>query len=182
MYRNCTTEVSVRHQRQAEAALQSLMRLRPYEEVTVTDICREAGLSRRIFYHLFTGKQDALCALVDHAILDMEGFRPQKDDLLMNFLLFWMEKRELLDALTGNSLQELLLERMLANGLREDFDVWRWLRWEAREDRQDILTFNLCGLMGLIFSWHRSGFRKSPEQMAQLIQQLMDHPLAKHTQ
>ena len=43
-------------------ALLELMKTYPYPDITVTQLCQTAGLSRRVFYHLFTGKTDALHA------------------------------------------------------------------------------------------------------------------------
>ena len=60
MYRKCTTERSVRNQRKIENALLELMGKQPFAEISVTQICKEAEISRRIFYHLFGSKQNAL--------------------------------------------------------------------------------------------------------------------------
>lgn len=180
MYRKCVTEISVQHQKQFEAALLALMQKVPYEQITVTQLCQEAGIARRIFYHLFGSKQDALHALLDHTILGMESFQPEMQDLL-RFLLYWKENKALLDALRSNQMSGLLLERMIGSILREDYDVWRWLQAEDLRNRQDILVFNISGIMGLIFSWYYSDFQKSPEQMAALMENLMRNPLAKHS-
>jgi len=180
MYRKCATEHSAQNQRQLENALQELMRKISYEDITVTKICEEAGISRRIFYHLFSGKQDALYGLIDHKILDMGSFRTELSDLALRFFLYWKEQRVLLDVLTRNHMGALLLERMIGSILREDYDVWQWLQAEDLKNRQDILVFNISGVMGLIFSWYHSGFEKSPRQMAALIGTLMENPLVKH--
>ena len=152
----------------------------PYEEITVTQVCEEAGISRRIFYHLFGNKRDVLYGLIDHRILDMEGYRTDLSDQALRFFLFWQDQKKLLDALRKNQLWSVLLEQMLGSILQEGYDVWRWLQAEDLENRQDILVFNLSGIMGLVFRWHDSGFEKSPEQMAVLIGNLMNHPLAKY--
>lgn len=180
MYRKCATERSVQNQRKIENALLELMLKMPYGDISVTQVCEEAGISRRIFYHLFGSKQDALYGLIDHRILDMEGFRTDLSDLALRFFLYWQGQKKLMDTLSQNQMRSLLLERMMGSILREDYDVWRWLQAEDLENRQDILVFNLSGIMGLVFRWHASGFRKSPKQMAALIGNLMNHPLAKH--
>lgn len=180
MYRKCVTERSVRNQRQLENALLELMLKMPYGDISVTQICQEAGISRRIFYHLFGSKQDALYGLIDHRILDMESFRTDLSDLALRFLLYWQAQKQLLDALNQNQMSGLLLERMIGSILREDYDVWRWLQAEDLQNRQDILVFNISGILGLIFSWYHSGFQKSPEQMAALMGNLMRNPLARY--
>lgn len=179
MYRKCATERSVQNQRALENAFLALMLKMPYEEILVTQICEEAGISRRIFYHLFGSKQDALYGLVDHRILDIESFRTDNPNMALRFFLYWKSQNELLTALRRHGLWNILLERMVVSILQEDYDVWHWLRVEDPENRQDILVFNLSGIMGLVFRWHDTGFQKSPEQMVALLSELMQKPLIK---
>lgn len=181
MYRKCTTEVSARHQKQAEQALLELMQKVPYEDITVTQLCTEAGITRRVFYHLFSNKNDALWALIDHIILDQESYQSSHSDEALRFFLYWRDQTPLLDALSGNQLTGLLLERMINCVLDEDYDYRHWLRsngW-GREVEQETVIFNLSGIMGLIFSWYYSGFRKSPEEMARIMTRLLTQPLAR---
>ena len=179
MYRKCATERSAQNQRRLENALLELMLKMPYEDISVTRLCEEAGISRRVFYHLFSGKEGILHGLIDHRILDIESYRTDLSDQTIRFFLYWRSQEKLLDALRQNQRWSMLLERMLTSVLQEDYDVRHWLRAEDPENRQDILVFNLSGIMGLVFRWHESGFRKSPERMCALIGELMKNPLAK---
>lgn len=179
MYRKCATERSAQHQRRLENALLELMLKMPYEAITVTQICAEVGLSRRVFYHLFGSKRDALYGLIDHRILDMEGYRTDVSDQALRFFLYWKDQKALLDVLRKDQIWSILLERLVGSVLEEGYDVWRWLQAEDPVDRQDILIFDLSGIMALVFRWHDSGFRKSPEEMAALMTYLMHTPLAK---
>ena len=77
MYRKCTTELSARHQRQVTDALLELMQKISFEDISVTQLCQTAGISRRVFYHLFSNKTGALHALVDHKLLDIESYGSQ---------------------------------------------------------------------------------------------------------
>lgn len=179
MYRKCVNERSVQKQRSLENAFLALLLKMPYGEISVTKICEEAGISRRIFYHLFSGKEGALQGLIDHRILDLESYRTDLSDQALRFFLYWQSQKDLLDALRQNQLWSIMLERMIGSALQEDYDVWRWLRADDPENRLDILVFDLSGIMGLVFRWHDSGFRKSPEQMAALITELTKKPLVK---
>lgn len=42
-----------------------MMRKRPYESIKVTDIVREAGVSRMTYYRYFKAKSDVLTCLID---------------------------------------------------------------------------------------------------------------------
>ena len=164
MYRNCVTEISVQHQKQVEEALLELMQKLPYEDITVTQLCQTANLSRRVFYHLFNSKAGALHALLDHTILNMESWHPEIRD----------------DALRDNQMTGLLLERMLESVMNESYDLRSWLKRNGWSREKDIIIFHLSGIMGLVFRWYYSGFQESPEEMATLIRKIMTVPLAQN--
>lgn len=176
MYRKCATEISARNQKKVTAGLLELMQKVPYEEITVTQLCQTAGVTRRVFYHLFPNKTDALHAVIDNAILGTESYRPEISDEILRFCLYWREQRPLLDALRRNNLSNLLLERMVGNIIHEDYDVRYWLKDYDRDTGMDIIIYNLCGIMGLTYSWYATGYRKTPEEMAQRIRQLVRFP------
>lgn len=182
MYRKCVTEISVQHQKQVEEALLMLMQQMPLSEITVTHLCRESGVSRRIFYHLFSNKTGALYALIDHYILDMGSSFLDVEDQALRFFLYWKQQKKFLDALCSNDFLGLLLERMILNVLSEDYDLLYWLRSNGWKQEKDVLIFNLSGVMGMVCSWYYSGYEKSPEEMAALITHMMTHPLASPNQ
>ena len=178
MYRKCTTEISVLHQRQITQALLELMQKTPYEDITVTQICDAAGISRRIFYHLCSNKTGALYALIDHTILGMSAYRPELSRQALRPFLYWKEQKKLLDALHENRINGLLLERMIETTMNEDYDLHYWLKtngWDNNET--DIIVFYLTGFMGLVYRWYYSGYRESPEEMAALLEKVMTTPL-----
>ncbi len=176
MYRKCTTEISTQHQRQIEASLLELMGSIPFEKITVTQICQVAGISRRIFYHLFSSKTDVLHALIDHVLLDSESYRPELPDQLLRFFLYWREQEKLMDALRDNGMTNLLLERMITFILNEDYDIRHWLRKHTANSGMDILIFNLCGIMGITYNWYLTGYAKSPQEMAATAAPLIASP------
>lgn len=176
MYRKCVTELSAQHQRTVTESLLELMQKQSYESITVTELCRTANISRRIFYHLFTNKTDALYALIDYAILSMEGFRPDVEDDAMRFLLYWKAQEVLFDALRRNNLSNVLLERMVIIVLDEDYDIRYRLKGYDWDTGTDSIIFNLCGIMGLTYSRYNTGYQRTPEEMARQINLLVQQP------
>lgn len=176
MYRKCATEISVQHQRQVAESLLALMQKMPYEDITVTQLCQTAGVSRRVFYHLFSNKLGALHALVDHKILDIESCKSEIADDTLRFFIYWKDQKNFLDALAENGLSGLLLERMINKVLEEDYDILDWLRHNGWADNsKEVIIFGLSGLVGLVYSWYYSGFQQEPEELAVLVEKLL-HP------
>lgn len=172
MYRKCTTEISVQHQRQVEETLLSLMEKTPFGDITVTQLCEASGVSRRVFYHLFSNKTGALWAMIDHKILAFEGAHPEIDNELLRFFCYWREQELFLDVLLENNLAGLLLERLVTIAMYEDYDLKYWLKTQGWSETKDILVFHLTGIMGLVYSWHHSGFDRTPQEMAALLERI----------
>lgn len=174
MYRKCATEISAQHQKQVTEGLLMLMQKMPLEDITVTQLCQTAGVTRRVFYHLFSSRQGALLALVDHKILDIKSYGRETSNELLRFFRYWKEQKVFLDVLWENKLSGMLLERMIDLVLAEDFDVRYWLRRHGwSENSKEIIVYGLSGLMGLVYSWYSGGFEKEPEEMAVLVEQLV---------
>jgi len=180
MYRKCTTEISVRHQKQVTDALLDLMGQMPYEDITVTQLCQRAGVTRRVFYHLFSNMTGALYAMIDHMILGMEGHAPEIQSEPLRFFYYWKEHRRFLDALWENELPGLMLERMINCVLEEDFNARYWMKSQGwSENSREVVVYGLSGLMGLLYTWYVDGFRKTPEEMAALVEQVASPLLTK---
>lgn len=176
MYRKCVTETSALHQKQVEQQLLELMLKVPYEEITVTQLCQAAGITRRVFYHLFNSKQDALWAMLDHMILESESWQPELQDPFLRFFCYWKENRKLLDALRANQIPGLLQERLIVTVMQEDFDLRHRLNTSGWEKATDLIVFHLCGAMGLVFRWYYEDFRETPEEMAALLRRILTVP------
>lgn len=179
MYRKCVTEISVQHQKQITESLLELMQKIPYEDIAVTQLCQAAGVSRRIFYHLFSNKTGALHALVDHKILAIESYGREIRNEALRFLRYWKDQKVFLDVLRENEMSGLLLERMINSVLTEDYDVLYWLKRNGwPNNSREIVTFGLSGLMGLVYSWYYSDYQQDPEEMAALVERIL-RPLLK---
>lgn len=185
MYKMCKTEQSAQRQRELEQGLLAVMLSHHYEEVSVSDLCDHIGIPRKSFYRYFSGKDGALHALIDHTLLEFEGYalparlnekRTSQRDL-ERFFWFWQEHKELLDALQRSGMTGVLFQRCLHHALDGDGVPPRFLPHNDKVIREYAALFGICGLMSLVTQWHQGGFTQSPWQMAQITAKLMTEPL-----
>lgn len=185
MYKLCKTEQSAQRQRRLENGLLRMMTSRRYEEITVSDLCENLQIPRKSFYRYFSSKDGALYALIDHTLMEYEGFaipfnnrsgRTLKSDMLRYFL-FWVEHKSLLDALERGGMSGVLVERAVSHSLSESVMPKRFLQGDSLEICRQVTMFAVCGLMSMVLTWHHDGFQQSAEWMADIACRLLGKPL-----
>ncbi len=185
MYKLCKSEQSAGRQRALEGGLLKLMLTKHYDEISVRELCDQLMLPRKSFYRYFSGKDGALYALIDHTLMEYEGFSEPYEPgegrtlrrELERFFRFWLHHRPLLDALARNQISDVLVRRSVFHALQEPVMPRRFLPEESEQLRRYITQFGVCGLMAMVLSWHREGFCQPPEELAAVAARLMERPL-----
>ena len=176
MYKLCITEKSAKNQVSLEQAFLRLALQYNYDNITITDICQEAGLSRKVYYRLFENKNDVLYALIDHALGGFEAYEPEMEPL-HRFFSYWKEQKPLLDALDRSQCNALLMDRVVRFVLTYNpsslTDVYPGLlSWD-----RDTQMFFIAGLFGMMLDWHVRGYDNSVEEISLSLMKLLSEPL-----
>ena len=190
MYKVCKTEQSAARQRELEEGLLALMLIRHYDEISVSDLCIQMNIPRKSFYRYFSGKEGALHALIDHTLLELEGFQISEKTLenhnypidLERFFRFWLLQKPLLDALERSGISGMLVTRSIDHALMDTGIGKRYLLQEDRMVQHYATMFGVCGLMSMVLDWHHSGYEMSARQMAKIATELLTKPLFTHTE
>jgi AcrR family transcriptional regulator len=174
MYKYCTTEESALRQRQFEQCLLELMQTIPYPQISIVQICAQAGLSRKSFYRYFGSKDDCLLALIDHAIMDGSSYylpefseQAYSRSACERFFSYWKSMHPLLKVLAENDLITPLAHRMSFYLEREE-----WGLKHTRRSRERII-FLAGGIMSLVMHWHHTGYEKSTQEMASILESIL---------
>lgn len=184
MYKQCQTARSAARQRELEQGLLHIMQKKRYEDISVSDLCAELGVPRKSFYRYFSGKDGALYSLIDHALMDYDGFDIYREQAQENqplyymeqVLLYWVGQRQLLDTLEKSNLSGMLIQRAMAYSKNID-TIPRFMQITDPQLREYGTMVTVCGLMTMIVRWHHDGFTKAPKEMAQLALRLFTQPL-----
>lgn len=185
MYKLCKTEQSATRQRQLEEGLLAAMKVKRYEEISISDLCEQMQIPRKSFYRYFSSKDGALHALLDHTLLDFEqqtgilsgaGLRDAHADL-KHFFDFWLKNKSLLDALERSGISGILVQRAI-NQAQNEFQTPRYPPTpEMKAVQSHAITFTICGLMSMVTRWHRGGCAESTAEMAQIATLMLTRPL-----
>jgi AcrR family transcriptional regulator len=184
MYKNCQTEQSAQRQRDMETGLLRLMLRRHYDEISVTDLCREMGIPRKAFYRYFSDKDGALQSAIDHALMDFDSYATvhgvknliDTQQYMEKVLGYWVENRLLLDAISKSNRTGMLVQRAILYTHEQD-SMPDFLGIMDRKLRNYGTMFAVCGLMSMIVQWHSDDFQPEVSQLSRLAIRLLSEPL-----
>lgn len=184
MAKQVITDRAIRRQAELEESLLSLLRIRDYAQITVTDICRQANIPRRTFYHYFNSKDEILDSVIEKLMLscnlntmfDFESGVAAAKDSYLRFFLFWTEHRDFLELLLKHGLEGRLI--LFTSQWLHDGNVFLPFPRHMNPDLMGLgRSVASSGFFALLFHWCRTGFRETPEEMAEYVTWFMTHPL-----
>lgn len=184
MYKLCKTEQSARRQQEIEEGLLAMMCKRPYEDISVSDLCAQLGIPRKSFYRYFGSKEDALYGLIDHRLMTYETNytgSPHFENLAITldinwFFAFWLTQKDLLDALERSNLSGMLVQRSIYHSRNAEIFAQAPAEY-TKADMEIATSFIVCGLMSTVLQWHHDGYPQSPGEMAEAAYKLLKRPL-----
>lgn len=179
-----TTAVAHRRQRQIEDCLFEKLLHTPYASISVSDICREVGISRKAFYNYYQDKDACLVAIVDRVIHEsvlLASTRiPDSATALeaTSFLLdYWKEQKPLLDILIRNNLFHHLMMRFLHYVMQEDRSILERLNTPELPSDLDILACYTSIQLTLVLQWYNRDFADDTEEIAKKLLRVVFEPL-----
>ena len=176
------TPAASRRQLQIEECLQENMLHTPYSLITVADLCRQIGISRRAFYTYYRDKDACLYALIDRMIKAsfFHAMPEGKTDLLQACtvnLAYWKEHKTFLDAIVKQNMGALFRDRNVAYFTQDERVLFALLRTPDVTVDQDIISSYVAIRISMLFRWHSRGFDSDPEEMARKYIRMIQTPL-----
>ncbi|MDS0527655.1 TetR/AcrR family transcriptional regulator [Clostridium sp. SHJSY1] len=142
-------------------ALAQLAKEKSYNEISVVDICKRAGIGRTTFYRYFNnsdGKKDVVFYKISRAWgiyseNHPESIKTNLSQALMNYLY---EEKEQFIWLYKNGLTDIIFEIFYVSTVMD-----------PRKQAQNLYAdaFLAGGLFGVVYQWVKDGFREKPESI-----------------
>ena len=138
MYEGCN-KTALTSQSAIAGALLSLMEEKPYSRISVSEICKCAGVSRQTFYTLFESKDNVIAFELERKYC----FRPEEHECCP-YSYYITERRDILGLLVRNDILYLLQESLFNSFL----DCTYYLPECPGQDRVYAADFLAGGLAG----------------------------------
>ncbi len=161
-------------------ALYALLLKTPYDEITVEDICKKAGISRVSFYHYYDKKDDVLVQFSDERFAEFfDEFTKMGamtfEDLILEMFRFLKKNSRQLAILRYAKKEEILMEQfysycryLFSNNLTSDI--------LGGKDNPSKIPFLVGGLFQVIMRWLDEGMVTPPETLAQNVINIVVKP------
>lgn len=168
-----SSEAAYRRKKQIEEILYSNLLHMPYSSISISELCRQAGISRVAFYHYYRDKDDCLCSMIDHIIqstlytltaqLPVNATPLEAATMLMEA---WRERKIFWDIVVQNNLLQHVLFSSINSVLNEDRTILNLLNTPELPSDTDILCCYLSSQITLILQWHARDFDTPAQEMA----------------
>ena len=163
-----------------------LLKDKPFDKITITEIVKEANYNRGTFYAHFESKEQLLEEIVDDVLKEMVH-HIRKPYLALTTIN--LEEMNVADITLFSYFKQnqMLFGILLSNHIRIDFrykiaktieDLFiNEYEYELREksllDLKLLYIYRSHGIAGIIIRWIEGGFQETPEYMSEQIVALM---------
>lgn len=179
MYRG-KNSTAIQSQQWLGESLVRLMAQKPYTEITIGAICKQADLSRQTFYNVFESKEEVLrFCLRQQYEKQFQRFSDQEvitvGEIVGAFAVVVAENQNLLRLMIENQ-----LESVLADEITQCVALFtgKFVRKEQQREQLPYSEALLSGALGyLLVYWFRQERPISIEQLTQLISEFLNGKL-----
>ncbi len=116
-----TNKTAQQSQRQIAEAMMALLGEKPFAQITVSEICRAAGISRQTFYTLFTSRENVMVFTLQAHYCDGVDLRAPEQPACRGDLLRWLCQGYSAYMLRNQALIKLLVDNRIDYLLYDSF-------------------------------------------------------------
>ncbi len=172
-------------ERSLEEALLKLMRGKSIDQITTTELCREAGINRNTFYAHYPNPMNLLQRIEDEFIrlvVDLIDNTVQENGysmLLQRVFELIIEHKALSLVLLSRNGDPNYLRRIIETARVPVINYWRELGTDLPQEDLDMLfTFLSHGAKQVILLWTENGFDRAPAELATKIGTIVDNAVS----
>lgn len=153
-------------------ALEQCLQIHPFEEISITEVCETATVSRATFYRLFDTLVDVVAYRYECFVAEFNKDNSQTFDQLMEQLFsIWMAHTDILEMILRINRSDILFDchRRQMSHVQKKLQKWN-TGVEITEYHMSVLTGIL---IGVITAWTREGKQESAEQVVKRVRGLL---------
>ena len=160
-------------------ALLELMKEKPVDKITPTELCRKAGINRNTFYTHFYTARDVLVEIETEfstQIIDSLSAQFTSEDIRISEMLneicrIIYEKQDFCKILLSENGDAAFFESIITLGKGVIVDGWRKQGIKLSDEQMELFfAYIVNGSIALIRKWASTDMKNTPGEIAELIQ------------
>ena len=166
MYHKQANKTAIQSQHMVADALFSLMKRKPFHQITVTEICTEAAIGRKTFYRNFDLREDVIDFQLDLLCAEYERdyLSVPLEEKLYYHCIFLKKHTEELIILYHNGLHPLV-EQKFSVFLPDTMPIWS----EDPVEQEYRSQYIIAGIEAIVRVWVTRGFQESVEEIVGIV-------------
>lgn len=186
MYKSCKNENAAQRQVYIANTFMQMLQTQMAEEITISQLCKQAQIPRKAFYRYFDSKDDVLLFFID-TVLYAQNVAVQKQNEkkrttqgdLEDMFTYWLQNKSVLRLLKNAKKFSLLLSRAVERSV-EAKPAARLITNNDNENTVRLTTLiSTTSFLLIVSDWEERGCIETPAQMAQVTAKLFTQPLYK---
>lgn len=171
MYFKQKNKTAIRSQHMISDALFSLMKRKPFQQISVTEICEEAAIGRKTFYRNFELREDVIEFQLD---MMREEYQSGMNDLTLEQQLHYhfayiQKNADYFISLYKNGLSQLAYDKFCV--LRPDIlPVWS----EDPIEQEYRSEYIIAGIEAIQRVWISRGFKESIDEVVEIARRAQE--------
>lgn len=160
-------------------ALFELMEAQPIGDITVTDICKGAGINRGTFYKYYTDPLDLLKQIENELFAEIQNVLKKSlvtgsnFEFLIKILEYTADNSALCSILFSSNGDKEFIQQILNLAHDKSILEYKVSAPDASEKSLErLFIFIANGIIGIIQDWIQSGLDQTPEEVARFISNL----------
>ncbi len=171
-----------------DKALLSLLERKPFEYITIVEICEKAGVNRSTFYLHYENTRDLLKETISYILesftsyfdvntenitsqfanCDLSELNYINEKYLHPYLLYIKENRKVFFAVLSQPItfdSNIIFQRLFDNIFRPILDRFHY----PRDEQNYVMMFYLNGITAIITEWLKDDCKKGIEEISNII-------------
>lgn len=170
-------------QQHVEECLMEMLKEKPYQSISISDLCKRADIARKTFYSYYPTKDACFQAVAEHVIINVMMYtnsalttHSSTYEYYYRYLDCWKKYKWFLDTVRRNDLDFLFIQKGIYLIQSVDIHMLKLLNTaEITADTDIVRSFITCDFM-LVLEWSARNFDTPVEEMAQKYVRLLHHP------
>ena len=173
-----TNKTALQSQRQIADAMMALLGVKPFSQITVSELCKAAGISRQTFYTLFTSRENVMVFTLQANCCDGPELRAPERPECRGELLRWLCRGYSEYMLRNQALIKLLVDNHIDYLLYDSFfeamdSCDGFLRQADPCTRSYAASFYAGGIACVARRYAQEGCSSDADQLESLLMTLL---------